>query len=110
MKDRETSQFEDTFNFRNFILSVAGAVLLTAIGFCLIYWLAFWLVSRWMILEVSHPYLSTIALFAFWILIYSLTSVICAKIQTALKSRQAELQRRIDGKEPLDPKQKILSL
>jgi divalent metal cation (Fe/Co/Zn/Cd) transporter len=102
MKDNETPHFNNAFDYKAFILSVVGAVFITAVGFWLICRLIFWLVSRWVIWELNHPHEST-SLIAFLMSFSLLFSITSTKILAAFK-------RRIARQSPSDPKPKTLSL
>jgi O-antigen/teichoic acid export membrane protein len=106
MKDQETPHSEEDFDCKNVILSITGAVFITAIGGGLL----FWLYSLWMTWILHHPHEAIIACVAFWVLFYGASVVFSNRMQAELKLRQADLQRRMDGKNPPEPKEKIFSL
>jgi O-antigen/teichoic acid export membrane protein len=96
MNGYETLHSAEDFKYKNLILSIAGAVLLSAIGFGLIFLLPAWLIPRWMIWEVNHPHNSAI-IPVFLTSVFSLSAII-------LGARR----RRCIQKKPPSPKQTIL--
>jgi hypothetical protein len=98
MNGYETRQSAEDFKYKNIILSIAGAVLLSAIGFGLIFLLVAWLIPRSMIWVVNH-HLNSAIIPAFLTSVFSLSAMI-------LGARK----RRFDRKKPFDPKQSILPL
>jgi hypothetical protein len=78
MNGYESLQSAEDSKYKNLILSVAGAIFITAIGFWLIVWLALWLVSHWMIWggNHSHNWISTLtAYLMFNLLLFAIIRV-----------------------------------
>ena len=99
MKDCETLHSVEVCKNKNLILSVAGAVILSAIGFGLIFLFAAWLNTPRVIWKANHPHIAIFPLTAFFTSAFALS----VSIQTVRK-------RRFDRKKPSDPKQKMLPL
>jgi ABC-type antimicrobial peptide transport system permease subunit len=85
MKSSETTRSAHGFGHNTLILSLAGAVLISAAGFGLIFLFAAWLIPKSMMWQNTHHYS---AIFSVVILMFVVLS--SAMIRAARKKRSAE--------------------
>jgi O-antigen/teichoic acid export membrane protein len=97
MKSIEVLHSAENADRKRLILSLAGAALISAVGFGIILLLAAWLIPPWMMWQNKHHLSADIAAFVTFVILSS------AAIRAARKRRSARKNR-------FNPKQTILPL
>jgi cation transporter-like permease len=99
MKSSEALHSAENVDRRRLILSLAGAALISAVGFGMIFLFVAWLIPLLMMWSLKDPHSTVIPLTAFLVFIFSLSAI----IRVARKRRSARKERS-------NPKRTILSL